>query len=104
MGSISVSVSNLVNEGQTEIAEALKQITEAVAGSQDIASTQRDELLVLLEELSMQAAMEPGQRAKPSVIKAVLAALAGGLGAAGSLTDVWATWESTIQTFFLGVG
>src|SRR5262249_942142 len=66
--SISVNVSTLADRGQAEVAEALKQVTEAVTASQEINSDNRDELLDYLEELSKQAALEPAQRAKPSII------------------------------------
>jgi stage III sporulation protein SpoIIIAA len=97
---ISVNVTSLVESGNSGVAQALKNITEAVAASQEVNEEQRSEILDQLDELSSQAALPSDKRAKLGVIKAVLASLATTLGAAGGLAEVWSTWGPAICTFF----
>ncbi|HEX8609287.1 MAG TPA: hypothetical protein VF679_11660 [Pedobacter sp.] len=98
--SISVNVSSLVNSGHDEVAKALKELTEAVASSSEISPDERAYVLENLEELSKQAALLPGERAKSGVLKSVLSGVASTLGAAGGLAEVWSTWGSMIRAFF----
>jgi len=98
--SISVNVSTLVESGHSEIAKALKNLTEAVAAEQKISSEERAELLDQLEELSRQATLKPEERAKTGVIKAILTSLATGLSAASGLAELWSTWGPAIRRFF----
>ena len=98
--SISANISGLAQSGHDEVAEALKWVTEAVTHCLEITAAQRSELLELLDELSSQAVLGLSERAKPGVIKGILAALATGLGAAGGLAEVWSTWGPCIQAFF----
>jgi hypothetical protein len=98
--SISVCVATLAESGNIDIAAALKNLTEAVARNSDITSAQRSELLEQLEELGRQATLPPEKRTKPSVIKAIISSVAGTLGAAGALAEVWSTWGPAIRTFF----
>lgn len=98
--SIAVHVSTLAETGLGETAEALKNLTEAVAANAEIGSAERAVLLDQLEELSTQATLPAEERARPGVIKAILTGLAAGLGAAGGLAEVWSTWGHLIRQFF----
>lgn len=98
--SVSVNVSNLRESGHDEVAEALEQLTEAVAKSDEIAAETREAILEQLEELSRQAALEPEKRFKSGVIKALMVGISSGIGTAGALAEVWSTWGPTIRTFF----
>lgn len=97
---ISINVSALTESGNSDVAQALKTITEAVAASQEISDEERTEFLDQLEELSSQAALSPDKRAKPGVIKGLLSGLSVGLSAAGALAGVWSTWGASIKAFF----
>jgi hypothetical protein len=97
---ISINVSALVESGNSDVAQALKTLTESVAASEDISDEQRTELLEQLDELSSQAALPPEKRAKSGVIKAILASLGAGLSVAGNLAQIWSTWGATISSFF----
>jgi hypothetical protein len=98
--SISASISALAQSGYTELAEALKRVTEAVTNCLEITSAHRSELLELLDELSKQAILSRSERVKPAVIKEILTGLATGLGAAGGLAEVWSAWGPSIRGFF----
>jgi hypothetical protein len=97
---ISISISSLEESGYKDVAEAIRQLTKAVAEYQGISNEQRTELLDQLDELSNQATLSPERRVKPGVLKVILTGLAASLGAAGGLAEVWSTWGSTILAFF----
>ena len=98
--SISVNLSTLAEAGHTEVAAALKALTEAVAASREISSDERTYILDNLEELSKQAALAANERTKNSVIKSIFSGVASSLGAAGGLAEVWSTWGNVIRAFF----
>jgi len=97
--SISINILNLKGNGNSEIANALKFLTEALKTNQEIEIDQRTEFINQLEELSKQATL-PLEKRKIGVIKAILTSLATGLGAAGGLAEVWSTWGHIIIKFF----
>lgn len=97
---ISVNVSALEKSGNFDVAEAMKHLTEAVTNSRELSERQQSELLDQLEEISRQATLAPDKRSSSGVIKALLAGIATGLGAAGGLAEVWSTWGSVITRFF----
>lgn len=96
---ISSNVSMLAESGNTEIAEALKKVTEAVAESTGLSDEDRADVLQNLEELSRQAALEPNQR-KAGVIKSILLGISSTLAAAGGSAEVWSTWGPAIRAYF----
>lgn len=98
--SISVNVAALAESGNEEVAKALKELTEAVASSQEISSEERSEILENLEELSKQAALAREERAKAGVIKSILSGVGASIGAAAGLAKIWSVWGNSIRTFF----
>ncbi len=98
--SISVSVTALSSKGYSEVADALKALTESVTRSAEMSPRERTELLDNLEELSRQAALAEKKRAKPAVIKSILLGISTTLAGVGGLAEVWSTWGPTIQRFF----
>ena len=97
---ISINISQLTNDSQSEVAEALKRITDFVTQNQEMASDQREELLDLLTDLSEQATLEPEKRMKMPSLRALVNGVVIGLGAAGSSADIWSTWGPAIKGFF----
>lgn len=97
---IDINITSLISSGHTEVAEALKKITEAIAESQEVSDEKKSEMLDQLNELSGQAAVPPDKRATPGVIKAVLGSLATGLGAAGGLAKVWSMTGNVVCAYF----
>ncbi|HHT9123355.1 MAG TPA: hypothetical protein ACFYEF_10855 [Candidatus Wunengus sp. YC63] len=98
--SISVNITSLSESGAHEVAEAIKQITEAVSKSSDLVATNKSMVLEQLEELSEQALLPAENRSKPGILKAIISTLATTLAAAGGLAEVWSTWGPAIQKFF----
>ena len=98
--SIETSVTALVQAGQTDIAEALKQLTQAVASAKDLKEKARSEILEQLSELSRQALLPPDKRTKAIFLKASVSLVARALSAVGSLAQIWSTWGPAIQAFF----
>jgi len=98
--SISVNVTALSSKGYSEVAGALKALTESVTRSAEMRPRDRTELLDNLDELSRQAALAEKKRAKPAVIKSILLGISTALAGAGGLAEVWSTWGPTIQRFF----
>lgn len=95
---IAVNIGTVQN-ADARVAEALKELTAAVARS-ELPSEDKDEALEHLEELSTQAARSPEQRARRSTLKALLGSLQGTLQAGGSLAEVWNTWGTELGRFF----
>jgi hypothetical protein len=100
VGSISANVSTLSESGHAEIARAIKELTEAIAESQELSADERTYILENLDELSKQAALSPDERAKTGVIKSLVSGVGGSLSAAGGLAEVWTTWGWAIRAFF----
>jgi hypothetical protein len=98
--SIDVNLNQLQESGHADVAEAIRQLTQAVTESQEIQDEDKSTVLEQLEELSQQAVLAPDQRAKGGVLKAVATTVATILGAAGSLAEVWSTWGPVIRRFF----
>ncbi len=98
--SISVNVSTLAESGHAELAKAIKELTEAVAASQELSADERAYVLENLEALSEQALLPPNERAKSGVIKSLVAGVGASLSAAGGLAEVWSTWGAAIRAFF----
>ena len=86
--------------GAHEVAESIKQITEAVSKSHDLTESTKLTVLEQLEELSKQALIPIENRSKSGIIKAIISTLATTLSTAGGLAEVWTTWGPAIQKFF----
>jgi hypothetical protein len=88
---VDVAVSVALGEGQTEVAAALKAITEAVASSSALQKDQKDEALEILATLSEDLTSPPERRRK-SMAKTISARLATVLSVAADLTQLWAQY------------
>lgn len=100
VGSVSANASALAEAGSAEIAQALRLLTKSIAESEDLASEQRSEALDLLEELSAQAVLPKDERLRLATLRAAAETLAGIVGAAASLGQIWSMWGQPIRTFF----
>ena len=97
--SIAANVSTLTDSNQQQIAEAFKNLTDAVKSCQEISSQSQAEILEQLQLLSEQATLTPSKR-KAGLIKPTLSALAVVLSAGGGLAEIWSTLGPTIVNFF----
>jgi hypothetical protein len=64
IGSVDQSISALIQTAQAEVAQALKELTEAVAKSADLTINQKDEVLEALSVIAREAATPATQRKK----------------------------------------
>jgi hypothetical protein len=74
--SIAINVSNLEGSGHAEIANALRQLTEVVASSGEITSSQRSKALEILGDLGKQATAPKEARASAGTMETIIAGLA----------------------------
>ncbi len=98
--SININIGKLNDAGSDEVADALKNITSAVAESTELAADVKSNTLEQLESLSKQAILPANERTKPGVMKAVFTTLSATLAAAGNLAGIWSAWGPAIQKFF----
>lgn len=98
--SIFLNASTLANAGHTELAIALRKVTEATNNSQELTRKQQTELLEQLGEIARQAKISPNKRAGPAVIRVVLSSIAATIGTGGGLAEIWSTWGPAIKAFF----
>jgi hypothetical protein len=97
---ININIGKLSEIGADEVANALKNVTDAVAETAELPDEAKSDVLEQLESLSEQATLPEAQRNKPAVLKAVFTSLNVALAAGGSLAGIWATWGPAIQKFF----
>ena len=97
---IAMNLQTITGEGSEDLSKAIKELTAAIAESDDLAGEAREECLALVQELSKQAALPKDERSHRSVLRSVLSGLATTLGASGGLAETWTTWGPTIKVFF----
>jgi hypothetical protein len=98
--SIDAHIGKLAEDPDTRnVADALKELTQAIGAEAALADEQRRELLEQLELLGEQA-RAPAEQRKRGIIKPVIDTLAGVCTGAGGLVAVWTTWGPAIKLFF----
>lgn len=99
---INQNIGQLAESGNTDVAEAIKQMTEAVANlnEEQLSSDDKEGILDTLEVLSTQASLAPQERFKTGAIKVMWNGLNTSIQSAGGLAAIWATWEVVIRNFF----
>jgi hypothetical protein len=105
IGNINTAVHILAatnDERAKDVAEALKQLTEAISVAPQLSPAQKKENLELLSALATEAQKPQEQRAF-GVVKSVVAGLGSALSTAGTLSDLWTKWGPAITVFF-GLG
>ncbi|HEY5163295.1 MAG TPA: hypothetical protein VII81_09835, partial [Terriglobales bacterium] len=82
-----------------ELAEALKQLTEAVLNDESLSDGQKKEATQVIAEVAQQAKAEPEKRSG-GTIKALIAGFPAVISAATEVTKLWAQWGPVISKFF----
>lgn len=100
INTLEVNLTTLANSGNTQIADAIKNITEAVGDSPDLTPEKREEALGLLGDLGKQAVAPQEHRSSPASLRAMAIGLATICSAAGGVAEVWTTWGPAIFDFF----
>ena len=92
------AVATLRQGGQSEIANALKELTERVAGC-DGSRLTRQEIIENLVFVGQQAALRPEQRNR-GLLKAALTYAKSAVEGLGALPEAWNTYGRSIEDFF----
>ncbi len=99
-GTIEAQVHLLAENGQQDLADSLKSLTEAVMSDpSDLLPEARKEALEWLAFLAEQGNLDNTDR-KSSVVRSALDSLAEIFSAAGGLATVWQQWGPSLVKFF----
>lgn len=98
MGNIQAFVVSLQNEGNPDLARALKTLIEGVAATEELGA-QRTELIEYLTTIGEQAALQQTQR-RPGVVKTLMNSLGSALMHAANLAQIWQTVAPMIARHF----
>lgn len=82
-----------------EVAEALKQLTEATVAEQALPDLEKQEIVQALSTLAEQAAKKPEERSK-GPLRAIVGWLPTAIAAAADLTTLWGKFGPAIKVFF----
>ncbi|HSW81312.1 MAG TPA: hypothetical protein VLG40_02845 [Candidatus Saccharimonas sp.] len=99
VGRIDVAMDDIQNNGDEDVAKAIRLLTETVIATREIKETEKQQVIEQLAFLAEQATLPQSQRQK-SVVKMVLTALAGALTNAASVATIWSQWGGSLTSFF----
>jgi hypothetical protein len=99
---IDVSIDHLKQSNNEDVAEALRQMTEAILGEPSLNDSGKNEMIDQITYLATQAQIGEQDRQK-GTIKAVFGNLKEAVGAFHTLNDVWGLVKPVLSAFF-GVG
>jgi hypothetical protein len=86
--SIDVSLTVMKAQGDDQIAEVIRELTEQILVSKQVGENQRSELLEQLSFLTEQLS-KPKHLRKPAVIKPIFKAIGGALSGISNLLSIW---------------
>lgn len=89
----------MASGGGLDIAKSLKEITEAVANSQELSEGQKQEALELLNGISEEA-VKPKEERKPGMVKTLAAGVATTVQSAAAVLEIWNKIQPHIGAFF----
>ncbi len=93
---LDASITIMRSRGETELAEAVKELTQALVDSKEIEESTRKEIAEQLEFLVAQATAEPKNRSI-GVVKGVLAGIRDSISVAAGLITIWDKVEPLIR-------
>jgi hypothetical protein len=101
MGTINATLNAISDQSQahSEVAAALRQLSEAVLSNSQIQSPQKKEALEVITDIAKQAEAKPEARSI-GPLKAMIAGLPTIIGLAADLTALWEKFAPTIKHFF----
>ncbi len=101
LGTINAALQSISGqEGQQELAQALKQLTEAVLSNANLPGSEKQEVVQALSTIAEQAEKKPENRSA-GTLKAVVAWLPTILSTAADLTALWDKYVPVIRAYFL---
>ncbi len=96
---LDASISIMHSQGKSELAMAIKELTEAIMESNKINEKVKNEIAEQLEFLTVQATAEPKDRSS-GVIKSVLLGLRDSISTVAGLIAIWDKVEPLLRTCF----
>jgi hypothetical protein len=99
IGSVDQSISALIQTGEPALANAIKQLSEAIISSGDLTSNQKNELVESLSVIAGEAAT-PKNRQRKTVANALLDRAIQMASTANDITDVCQKWWPVLQSAF----
>jgi hypothetical protein len=99
IGDLNGSIQTLTTAGQSELADAVRQLSEAITTSGELAN--RKELLENLTHVSEQAAL-PAEKRKLGPLKATVGCLKTGLAVGSQLLPLWLKVEEALRGMGIG--
>lgn len=96
---IQVHLQTLVQNGNVGIADAMANLTNAILNANDVAESQKNELLEKIAFLTEQASVPTAQR-KPGIIKSIISAVKEGADAISSIASAWGAVEPVLYGHF----
>ncbi len=100
-GDIQNTLTNLSTKGPDgqQIAEALKQLTQKVIDSPEMAPARKKEAVEVISSIAQQADAEPGKRSK-AVVRVLLESFPKLLETAKDAAEIWDKWGGPIRMYF----
>ena len=98
VGDMNATLTTLEEQGNSELAQALRAVSEAIASDEQL-GTERRELLENISLLGEEGELPAGQR-RTGVVRAAYRYLGEAIAIAGHSAAVWATWGPQIAAFF----
>ncbi len=99
IGVVDQSISALIQGGEPELANAVKELSQAIIKSGDLGANQKNELMEILSVIAAEAA-SPKESRRGSVVKALLDRAKQITALAGDITDVCQKWWPVIAAAF----
>jgi hypothetical protein len=101
VGTINAALNVIAQQGQahSELAAAIKELSEAVMRSSAIQDPQKQEALQVIADIATQAETQPEARSK-GTLKALIAGFPMVLGLAADVTTLWDKCSPIIRAFF----
>lgn len=88
VGSLTLQVSQMQQEGRSDLASALNELVSAVLASSEFTAAIKNEVIELLEPLAVEANQSPDRR-KPAVIRALMNRLSQMLADGSTVGKLW---------------
>lgn len=99
--SVDVSVTSLQQSGNSQLANAIKELANAVVSSNELQNDTKDQLIEILSVLSSEATA-PVERQRKGVAKVLIEQFKNALNVSTQLTQLWSTWGPIIMGAFAG--
>jgi hypothetical protein len=99
VGTINAALNVISQQGQSEVASAIRELSNAVMCSTAIQDQQKQEALQVIADIVKQAETKPEARSNGTV-KALIAGFPAIIGLAADVSTLWDNYAPIIRAFF----